>query len=98
MASAREAGWETLTDAHGSLAETRDMLLAESRAFQSPCLVDHVQEVLPVGAYHLTLVGDYDGRVVVLGRGWPPIRDVDLLREADDDMAIVLEGSRACPE
>lgn len=90
--------WETLTDAHGSLAKAGDILLAEAGAFQGPSLVDHVQEVLPVGAYRLAFVGYYNGGVVVLRRGWPPVRDVDLLRETDNDVAVVFERSRACPE
>lgn len=82
-----------LTDAHGGLAETRDVVLAEARAFQGPCLVDHVQEVLPIGAYHLAFIGDNDGGVVVLRRCGPSIRDVNLLWKADNDMTVVFESS-----
>lgn len=50
-----------------------------------------VRDIIAVGPHH-------NGGVVVLRIGGPLVRDIGLLRVADDDMAVVLEGGGAGPE
>lgn len=86
------------TNAHRRLSQAWDEILAKAMALERPRLVDHIQKVLAVVRDGLALVVDHDGRVVVLGRRRPFVRDVDLFRVAHDDVAVVLEGDGACPE
>lgn len=67
-------------------------------SLQSPRLVSVVQLRLPVMRDVLP-VGPHDhGGIVVLWVGRPLVRDVGLLRVADGDVAVVLEGGGASPE
>lgn len=88
-----------LTDANGGVSQTGNPALIKSlSALKSPSLVGVVEEVLPVVRDRLAITVDHNGRVVVLGTGWPLTRHIHLLWVAYNNIAIVLEGSRAGPK
>lgn len=78
-----------LTYTHSSLPQPRDKFFTEAGAFQRPCLIDHVEEMLPVVPDHVAFIVYYDGRVVVLRVCWPLVGDVYFLWVSNNHMAVM---------
>lgn len=88
-----------LTNANRCMAKARnEPLIKPLVSLKRPCLICVVEEAFPVVGYCFAIFVDYDGRVVVLGASGPLIGNIDLLRVANNYVAIVLESGRASPK
>lgn len=88
-----------LTNPGGRLAQPRNVVTIEALVpLQRPRLVGIIQLRLSVVRRILTVRPHNYGGVVVLRISGPLVRDVGLLRVADGDVAVVLEGGGAGPE
>lgn len=52
---------------------------------------------LSIVGYRLAITVDNDGRVIILGIGWPVESWVDFFGVANDDSAVMLESSSPRP-
>ncbi len=95
----RSSVLEICADAQCDIPKPRDLALEKAAAaLQSPGLIGVVQKGLSVVANNVAGTVDDEGRVVILGRRRPCLRNVHLLGISDDHGAVMTEGNVLRPQ